>query len=86
MDRPVFFFDVIEAVRSTIRAADPEKRKALATAIDCFSHDEPSTFYWAIGPQSPSFLRDLLFAICTVSEEKTKPRENVVQLVRKTNG
>lgn len=82
MNRPVYFYDVIEAVRATIRAADPEKRKALATAFDRFSHDEPDTFCWAIGPQAPVFMRDLLFAIYCASEEKTKPRDNVIHLVR----
>jgi hypothetical protein len=81
MNRPVYFFDVVEAVRATIRAADPEKRKALATAIDRFSDDEPYTFWWAIGPQAPVFLRDLLVAISHASEEKTKPRDNVIHLV-----
>jgi hypothetical protein len=86
MNHPVYFFDVVEAVRTAIHAADPEKRKALATAMECFSHDEPDTFRWAIGPQCPSFLRDLIYAICIASEEKTKPRDNVIHLVRKTNG
>lgn len=82
MDRPVFFYDVVQAVRAAIAAADPEKRKALATAIDCFSNDEPSAFYWAIGPQAPVFLRDLLFAISYGSTEESKPRDNVFRLVR----
>jgi hypothetical protein len=82
MKEPVFFFHVVQAVGEAIAAADPERKKALAITIDEFASDEPGTFYWAIGPQAPVFLRDLLITIDRASTEKTNPRDNVVKLVR----
>jgi hypothetical protein len=54
-------------VEAGVKSADPAQRKALAQTIDAYADDFPDEFYWAVGPQAPTFLSHLLFAIDTAS-------------------
>jgi hypothetical protein len=70
-----------------ITAADPAKREALASTIDAYAEDFPDDFHWAIGPQAPSFLANLLMCIDVASREKGESKSRVIRLVdRKPEG
>ena len=50
----VGMYELLEAVEAVIKAADPEKREALAETIDAYAENfMGEEFFWAMGPQSP---------------------------------
>ena len=72
----VGIYELFDAVEAVVKSADPAQRKALAQTIDAYADDFPDKFYWAVGPQAPTFLSHLLFAIDTACrpEAQSKPR------------
>jgi hypothetical protein len=72
MHRPVTgIHDLLDAVEAAVKAAEPSKREALAQTIDAYCNNFPDDFYWAIGPQAPTFLSRLLQTLdsaCHVDE------------------
>jgi hypothetical protein len=44
-------------------ASDPDKRAALAAAMDGFEREFLDDFYWVIGLQSPQMLHALMMAL-----------------------
>src|SRR5271163_3042575 len=75
MDRPLTdMYDLLAALEAVVKAAEPSKREALAQTIDAYCKDFPDDFFWAVGPQAPTFLSRLLQTIdsaCHV-DERTK--------------
>ena len=59
----VGIYELFDAVEAVVKSADPTQRKALAQTIDAYADDFPDDFYWAIGPQAPTFLSHMLFSI-----------------------
>ena len=86
-DDPVGVWELLEAIEAVIKAADPEKRKALARTIDAYSDDFPDDFFWAIGPQSPGMLSNLLMAIDSACRPDTqsKPRAPIRLVTRSSD-
>jgi hypothetical protein len=56
-----------------VMASDPDKRAALAAALDGFERDFLDDFYWAIGLQSPRMLHALMMALNGHADRKTNP-------------
>jgi hypothetical protein len=77
----VTMFEVFAALEALIKAAGPAHRRVLAEAIDGFAEQFPGDFLWAVGPQSPTLLHNLLMAIDAASSEEGKPRSRVVRFV-----
>jgi hypothetical protein len=68
MDQPITnMYDLLEALAAAILAAEPSKREALAKTIDAYCKDCPEDFFWAIGPQAPTFLSRLLHTVDSAS-------------------
>ena len=70
-------------------ASDPEKREALAEAIDgyaagCMGED----FFWAVGPRSPVLLHHLMSAIDAACrpDAQSRPRAAIRLVDRKPEG
>lgn len=80
-------FELLDAVEGVIKAADPAKREALAETIDRFAEDFSDDFFWAVGPQSPTFLNHLLMTIdMACRSEGSKPRAPIRLVDRKPEG
>jgi hypothetical protein len=80
-------YELLDAVKAAILAADPATREALATTIDAYHGDCPEDFHWATGPQAPSLLYHLLMTIDCASTEKSEPKSRTFRLVdRKPEG
>jgi hypothetical protein len=77
-------YELLDAIEAVIIAADPAKREALATTIDAYAEDFPEDFHWAIGPQAPSFLYNLMMCIDGASREKAESKSRVIRLVERT--
>lgn len=74
-DEPTSVFELLDAVKNTIREASAEKRGALAETIDAYAEDFPEEFFWAIGVQAPMLLHHLLMTIdmaCRPDDEQSK--------------
>jgi hypothetical protein len=56
-------YELLDAIEAVIKAADPAKRDALARTIDAYAEDFPDEFFWAVGPQAPMLLYQMLSAI-----------------------
>jgi hypothetical protein len=69
-------------------ASDPDKRAALAAAMDGFEQDFLDDFYWAIGLQSPHMLHALMMALnwACRPKDQSKPRPVFRLVDRKKNG
>ena len=65
-------YELLDAIQSVIKAADPEKRDALARTIDAYAKDFPDEFFWAVGPQAPMLLPD------AVGNRRRVPAEGAV--------
>ena len=81
-------YDLASALGAAIKAADPEKRKALAETIDAYAEDFPHELYWAIGAQAPTLLSSLVGAIDSACrpESQSKPRAAIRLVDRKPEG
>ena len=69
----VGIYELFDAVEAVVKSADPAQRKALAQTIDAYADDFPDEFYWAVGPQAPTFLSHLLFSIDTACRSAPRP-------------
>jgi hypothetical protein len=86
-DEPITIYEVLDAIEAVIMAADPAKREALAATIDAYAEDFPEDFHWAIGPQAPSLLYNLMMCLDGASREKGESKSRVIRLVdRKPEG
>jgi hypothetical protein len=81
----VGMYDFLEALEDVIKAADPEKRAALAETIDGYGDSCPDEFYWAIGAQAPTLLSNVMMAIDVSCrpESQSKPRPAIRLVDRK---
>jgi hypothetical protein len=70
--------DVVDAVGEAIADASPKARRALSRAIAAWSHDCPDEFGWALGPQAPVLLHNLLTEI----DLACRPRDGEVEALR----
>jgi len=51
-DKPTLLFDVLDALEDALKHCAPDKRQALANALDAYSEDCAEDFWWALGQQS----------------------------------
>lgn len=82
-------YDLFDALRDVIMASDPAKRETLRNTIDEWRHDNPETFFWATGQQSPVLLHNLIMEIDMACDPDatSKPDRPVIRLVdRKPQG
>ena len=63
----------LKACGLAVIASDPDKRAALAAAMDGFKRDFLHDFYWAIGLQSPHMLHALMMALNGHADQETNP-------------
>ena len=47
-DEPTLLFDVLDALEDALKHCAPDKRKALADALDAYSKDCAEDFWWAL--------------------------------------
>ncbi len=73
-DEPTGMHDIFEAVEAAIVGADPVKREALAKTLDAFAEDSPDAFFWAVGPQAPALLHQLMMTIDVACRSQPKAR------------
>jgi hypothetical protein len=86
-DKIVGLYEVLQALEDLIELANPEKRRALAAAIDGYRECFPEDFNWATGASSPVLLHHLLIAIDASCRVKGKVRSRVIRLLdRKPEG
>jgi hypothetical protein len=86
-DEPTLLFDVLDALEDALKHCAPDKRKALADALDAYSKDCAEDFWWALGQQSPTMLHTLMTAIVSGCQTGSGTERNVVvRLVRKQEG
>ena len=86
-EEPTSWIELLDAIESVIKAADPAKRETLAQTIDAYAEDFPDDFYWATGVQAPSLLSNMLNAIDFACRSKTETKSRVVRLIdRKPEG
>ena len=81
-------YELIDAIEAVIKAADPAKREALAQTIDAYAEDFPDDFFWAVGPQAPTLLNNMLTMIDAACrpEAQSKPRAAIRLVDRKPEG
>jgi hypothetical protein len=82
-DDDVGVYDFYDSLREVIIASDPTKREVLRRTIDAWSKgNDAETFFWAIGPQAPTMLYQLITEIDMSCEPDaaSKPRP-VIRLV-----
>jgi hypothetical protein len=49
-------YELLDAIKDVIKAADPAKRAILTKTIDAYADDFPDDFFWAVGAQAPTLL------------------------------
>jgi hypothetical protein len=81
-------FDLLDAIEAVIKAADPEKRKVLASTIDDYADSMPDDFFWSIGAQAPTLLSHLMMVIDSACrpDAQSKPRAAIRLVDRKPEG
>ena len=81
-------YHLLDAIEAVIKAADPAKREALAKTIDAYAENYPEDFFWAVGPQAPNLLHNLIMAIDAACrpESQSKPRPPIRLVDRKPEG
>lgn len=85
-DGPIVgMYDLLEALEAVIKAADPDKRAALAATIDGYQESFPDEFFWAVGVQAPTLLNHLMTSIdmSARAEAEPKPRTPIGLVGRK---
>jgi hypothetical protein len=65
-------YDLLAAIESVVRTADPSRRAILAQTIDAYCADFADDFFWATGPRAPTFLSRLLMTIDSASHPTPK--------------
>ena len=69
-------YEVLAALKAVISSAAPDKRDALAQAMDGYAEHFPEEFFWATGGQSPLLLHHLMTEIdvsCRPDDTESKP-------------
>jgi hypothetical protein len=56
-------YELLEAIEAVVESAQPSKRDALKRTINDYMEDFPDEYFWAIGPQSPTLLHHIMYAI-----------------------
>jgi hypothetical protein len=56
-------YELLESIEAAIESAEPAKREALAQTINAYMNDCPEDYFWAVGPQSPTLLHHIMYAI-----------------------
>lgn len=56
-------YELIGAIEAAVESAEPSKRDALKRTINNYMEDFPDEYFWAIGPQSPTLLHHIMYAI-----------------------
>jgi hypothetical protein len=81
-------YELLDAIETVIKAADPAKREALAHTIDAYADEFPEDFFWAVGPQAPTLLNNILSMIDAACrpEAQSKPRGAIRLVDRKPEG
>jgi len=85
-DEPfVGMYDLLEALEAVIKAADPDKRAALAVTIDGYQECCPDEFFWSVGAKAPTLLSNLMTSIDMSwrPEAQSRPRPPVGLVYRK---
>jgi hypothetical protein len=84
----VSMYEVLDALEAVIKAADPDKRNALAEIIDDYAEHYPEDFFWATGAQSPTLLSHLMMVVDSACrpEAQSKPRPTIRLVDRKPEG
>lgn len=84
-DTIVGMYEVLEALEDLIKTAAPEKKAALAEAIEGYSNSFPDEFYWAVGAQAPTLLSNLMMAIdlSSTANPQTKSTPPIVSADRR---
>jgi hypothetical protein len=87
-DHMTGIYELLDAIEAVIKAADPEKREALARTIDAYAEDFPEDFFWAVGSQAPTLLNYMFNAIDAACrpEAQSKPRPAIRLVDRKPEG
>jgi hypothetical protein len=82
MEEMTGIYELLDALREVIKAADPNKREKLAAVLDAYADDFAHDFFWATGAQSPTLLSNLLMTIDASCrpDQQSKPR-GVIRLV-----
>jgi hypothetical protein len=82
MEEMTGMYELLDALREVIKAADPNKREKLAAVVDACADDFAHDFFWATGAQSPTLLSNLLMTIDASCrpDQQSKPR-GVIRLV-----
>jgi hypothetical protein len=73
-------FEVLDALESALKSAEPEKLEHLAKTLDAYSNDFPDEFFWAVGAQAPSLLAQLVTAIDMASRPDNKKSVRAIKL------
>jgi len=78
-------YELFQAIDAAISASDPLKRETLARTIDAYARDFPDEFCWAIGPQAPTLLHQVLTTIDMACRppSQSRPRPAVRLVDRK---
>jgi hypothetical protein len=74
------------ALRDVIIASDPAKREDLHNTIHGWSDHDPETFFWAIGPQSPTMLSQIILGIDDACESDASKSRKARLVDRKSQG
>jgi hypothetical protein len=72
-DKPTLLFSVLDALEDALKHCAPDKRKALADALDAYSEDCAEDFWWALGQQSPTMLHMLMTAKGAPTNRPSRP-------------
>jgi hypothetical protein len=56
-------YELLESIEAAIESAEPATREALARTINAYMNDFPDEYFWAVGPQAPTLLHHIMYAI-----------------------
>ena len=74
-ERYTGMYDLLAAIEDAIRAADFEKRSALATTLDRYAEDNTRDFFWVTGPQAPALLHHIVLAVDLACRSDAEQRQ-----------
>jgi hypothetical protein len=46
-----------------VRSASPVQQATLAKVLNAYANEFPEEYFWATGPQAPTLLHNLIFAV-----------------------
>ena len=62
-DELVGMYELLDTVQVLVHASEPALKTALNSVFDAYSRHFPDEYFWAIGPQAPALLHNLMFAL-----------------------